>query len=389
MHFVPSMLEAFLDEPETSGCARVLRRVICSGEALSAGLMERFFARLPGVQLHNLYGPTEAAVDVTGWKCEQRADGRVPIGKPVSNTRMYVLGAGQELVGVGVPGELYIGGVQVGRGYLKRAALTAERFVPDPFSSEPGARMYRTGDVASWLEDGEIEYLGRADEQVKIRGQRIELGEIEAALRRAAGVREAAVAVRESGDGEGGAWRGLVGYVVGEAEWEELREELRRELPEWMVPGVWVRLERLPLTPSGKLDRRALPAPGMSRPRLKEPFAPPRTPTEHVLSEIWSEILKVTPIGIHDDFFALGGDSLLATRLIFKTRHALNVEIPMGTIFDVRTISRLAEYIEAAGNTNAEEAERIARLLDQLEQLPDQEVSALLKANESGELSNA
>jgi acyl carrier protein len=299
---------------------------------------------------------------------------------------MYVMGAGQELVGVGVPGELYIGGVQVGRGYLKRAALTAERFVPDPFSSEPGARMYRTGDVARWLEDGEIEYLGRADEQVKIRGQRIELGEIEVALRRAARVREAAVAMRESDEG---AWRGLVGYVVGEAEWEELREELTRELPEWMVPGVWVRLERLPLTPSGKLDRRALPAPGMSRPQMKEPFAPPGTPTEQVLSEIWSEILKVTPIGIHDDFFALGGDSLLATRLIFKTRHALNVEIPMGTIFVARTINRLAEYIEAAGNSKAEEAERIARLLDQLEQLPDQEVSALLKANGSGEMSNA
>jgi acyl-coenzyme A synthetase/AMP-(fatty) acid ligase/acyl carrier protein len=386
MHFVPSMLEAFLEEPEASACATVLKRVVCSGEALSEVLISKFFERLPGVELENLYGPTEAAVDVTAWKCKLRADGRVPIGKPVSNTRMYVLGAGQELVGVGVPGELYIGGVQVGRGYLKRGALTAERFVPDPFSSEPGARMYCTGDVARWLEDGEIEYLGRADEQVKIRGQRIELGEIEVALRRAARVREAAVAMRESDEG---AWRGLVGYVVGEAEWEELREELKRELPEWMVPGVWVRLERLPLTPSGKLDRRALPAPGMSRPQMKEPFAPPGTPTEQVLSEIWSEILKVTPIGIHDDFFALGGDSLLATRLIFKTRHALNVEIPMGTIFDARTINRLAEYIEAAGNTKAEEAERIARLLDQLEQLPDQEVSALLKANGSGEMSNA
>jgi amino acid adenylation domain-containing protein len=388
MHFVPSMLAVFLEEPEVGAAAGKLRRVICSGEALSTDLMQRFFERLPGVELHNLYGPTEAAVDVTAWKCETRTDGRVPIGSPVANTRMYVLGASQELVGAGAPGELYIGGVQVGRGYLKRPALTAERFVPDPFSDEPGARMYRTGDVARWLETGELEYLGRADEQVKIRGQRIELGEIEAALRKAAGVREAAVAVREAGEGES-AWRGLVGYVVGEAEWDELRDELKRELPEWMVPGVWVRLEQLPLTPSGKLDRRALPPPDMSRPQMKAPFAPPRTQTEQTLSEIWSEILKVTPIGIHDDFFALGGDSLLATRLVFKTRHALNVEIPMGTIFDVRTISRLAEYIEAAGRVEADEAERIARLLDQLEQLPDQEVSALLKANESGELSNA
>jgi acyl carrier protein len=350
--------------------------------------MERFFERLPGVELHNLYGPTEAAVDVTSWRCEVRGDGRMPIGRPVANTRMYVLDEWQELVGVGVPGELYIGGVQVGRGYLHRSVLTAERFVPDPFSLETGARMYRTGDVARWLADGEIEYLGRADQQVKIRGQRIELGEIEAALRRANGVREAAVTVRETGEGEH-AWRGLVGYVVGEAVWEELREELQRELPEGMIPGVWVRLDQLPLTPSGKLDRRALPAPDMARPQLREPFVAPRTPTEQTLSEIWSEILKVTPIGIHDDFFALGGDSLLATRLIFKTRSALHVEIPVRTIFEARTISGLAEYIEATSQAEAEEAERIARLLDQIEQLPDQEVSALLQVNESGGVSNA
>lgn len=388
MHFVPSMLAVFLEDPGVGAAAGTLRRVICSGEALSADLMERFFERLPGVELHNLYGPTEAAVDVTSWRCEMRGDGRVPIGRPVANTRMYVLDSRQELVGAGVPGELYIGGVQVGRGYLRRSRLTSERFVPDPFSAEPDARMYRTGDVARWLADGEIEYLGRADQQVKIRGQRIELGEIEAALHRATGVREAAVAVRETGEGER-AWRGLVGYVVGEAAWEELREELRRELPEGMIPGAWVRLDRLPLTPSGKLDRRALPAPDSSRPQMKEPFAPPRTPTEQALSEIWSEILKVTPIGIHDDFFALGGDSLLATRLIFKTRSALHVEIPVRTIFEVRTIGRLAEYIEAAGHAEAEEAERIARLLDQIEQLPDQEVSARLEVNESGGLPNA
>jgi amino acid adenylation domain-containing protein len=386
MHFVPSMLAVFLEDPEVA--AGKLRRVICSGEALSADLMERFFERLPGVELHNLYGPTEAAVDVTSWRCEVRGDGRMPIGRPVANTRMYVLDEWQELVGVGVPGELYIGGVQVGRGYLHRSVLTAERFVPDPFSLETGARMYRTGDVARWLADGEIEYLGRADQQVKIRGQRIELGEIEAALRRANGVREAAVTVRETGEGEH-AWRGLVGYVVGEAVWEELREELQRELPDGMIPGVWVRLDQLPLTPSGKLDRRALPAPDMARPQLREPFVAPRTPTEQTLSEIWSEILKVTPIGIHDDFFALGGDSLLATRLIFKTRSALHVEIPVRTIFEARTISRLAEYIEATSQAEAEEAERIARLLDQIEQLPDQEVSALLEVNESGGVSNA
>jgi syringomycin synthetase protein SyrE len=386
MHFVPSMLEMFVAEAGVEAAGGKLRRVIASGERLSAGLMERFGERLGGVELHNLYGPTEAAVDVTAWRCERRADGRVPIGKPIGNVRMYVLDERQQLVGVGVTGELYIAGVGVGRGYWQRAELTAERFVPDPYSAEAGARMYRTGDLGRWLEDGQLEYAGRSDEQVKVRGQRVELGEIEAALRKLEGVREAVVVLREEAGGEG--WKGLVGYVVGEASGEELQEGLRRELPEGMVPGAWVHLEALPLTPSGKIDRRALPAPDMSRPQMKEPFAPAMTETEKVLSEIWSEILKITPVGIHDDFFTLGGDSLLATRLIFKTRSALHVEIPVRTIFEARTISRLARYIEAAAHAEANEAERIALLLEQLEQLPDQEVSALLKSNESGGVPN-
>jgi acyl carrier protein len=379
------MLRAFLEHPAAGECVG-LRRVIASGEALGRELVEKFQARLGGVELHNLYGPTEAAVDVTAWRCGPRADGRVPIGRPIANTRMYVLDGRQESVGVGVAGELYIGGVAVGRGYLGRPALTAEKFLPDPFSPEPGARMYRTGDTGRWLVDGNIEYVGRRDGQVKVRGQRVELGEVEEALRRQPGVREAAATLREGG-GDGGGL--LVAYVAGEAEWEELREGLRKELPEAMVPGAWVRVERLPLTPSGKVDRRALPAPDMSRPQMKEPFAPARTRTERVLAEIWSEVLKVTPVGVHDDFFALGGDSLLATRLIFKTRSALHIEVPVRTIFEARTISRLAEYIEAAGRAEADEAERIAELLEQLEQLPDQEVSALLEANESGGSPNA
>ena len=388
MHFVPSMLEMFVAETGVEAAAGKLRRVMASGERLSAGLMERFMERLPGVELHNLYGPTEAAVDVTAWQCERRADGRVPIGRPMSNVRMYVLDERQQLVGVGVLGELYIGGVGVGRGYWQRAELTAERFVPDPYGETGGARMYRTGDFGRWLEDGELEYVGRRDEQVKVRGQRVELGEVEAALRKQAGVRDAAVVLRAERAEEGGR-TGLVAYVVGEAGWEELREGLRRELPEGMLPGVWVRMEALPLTPSGKIDRRALPAPDMSRPQMKEPFAPAGTETEQALAEIWSEILKINPIGIHDDFFTLGGDSLLATRLIFKTRSVLHVEIPVRTIFETRTISRLAEFIEAARHAEADNAERIALLLEQLEQLPDHEVSALLEASESGGAPNA
>ncbi|MBV9110545.1 MAG: amino acid adenylation domain-containing protein, partial [Gemmatimonadetes bacterium] len=258
LHFVPSMLQPFVEAVEPGRCAS-LRHVVCSGEALPPALVARFHERFAGpVVLTNLYGPTEAAVDVSCWTCPRDGAGDVvPIGRPVWNTALYVLDAGLKPVPVGTPGELYIGGVQVARGYQGRAAMTAERFVPDPFSAERGARLYRTGDRARWRTDGAIEYLGRLDFQVKVRGFRIELGEIEAALRQASGVRDCTVIAREDRTGD----PRLVAYVVGDAEAEALRDRLRRTLPEYMVPSAFVSMDALPLTPNGKLDRKALPAP--------------------------------------------------------------------------------------------------------------------------------
>jgi len=344
LHFVPSMLRVFLEEEGLDAC-RSLKRVICSGEALPHELQERFFARLPGVELHNLYGPTEAAVDVTYWACRP-GDARltVPIGRPVANTQMYVLDAWMRPVPVGVSGELYIGGVQVGRGYVGRDDLTAERFVPDPFNSAPGARLYKTGDLARHLADGAIEYLGRADYQVKIRGQRIELGEIEAVLDKHAGVGQIVVAAREDTSGD----PRLVAYVVARQaapSTAELKEHLLRTLPQYMVPGAFVLLEALPLTSSGKVDRKALPAP--ERPDAQAAYVAPRTPTEEMVARIWAEVLGLERVGIEDNFFELGGHSLTAARVMLQLRAASGTDVPLRALFERPTVSRLSEAIDA------------------------------------------
>ncbi len=275
-HFVPSMLKAFLDDLGEPRCSS-LKRVFCSGEALPPALVEAFFASLPGVELHNLYGPTEAAVDVTSWACRPGSV-IVPIGRPIDNTQIYLLDSRMEPVAAGVRGELYIGGVQVGRGYLNRPELTTERFVTDPFSAAPGARLYRTGDVARHLPTGDIEYLGRADFQVKIRGFRIELGEIEAALTAHPAAREVTVLAREDEPGQ----KRLVGYLVcadGQAPTVgDLRAFLKERLPEYMVPSTFVLLGEMPLTSSGKVNRRALPAPEASlRAETGAEFVAPRS----------------------------------------------------------------------------------------------------------------
>ncbi|MFC4590805.1 amino acid adenylation domain-containing protein [Sphaerisporangium corydalis] len=340
-HFVPSMLEVFLEEPFLR--PQAMRRVICSGEALPAELAERFQRRLRGVGLHNLYGPTEAAVDVS-WHACAPGEGTVPIGRPVANTRLEILDAAGERVPVGTPGELCIGGAQLARGYVGRPALTAERFVPDPYGPA-GARLYRTGDVARWRVDGEIEYLGRTDFQVKIRGQRVELGEIEAVLAAQPEVRSAAVTLK------GGT---LAAYLVfhepgGEA---DLSARLRSRLPGHMVPSAWVRLDALPVTANGKLDRAALPDPGQTG---RAPYLPPRDPFEARLATLWEETLGLDAIGVHDDFFALGGHSLLALRLAMKLRKELDREVPLSMVLTAPTVALLAAELRRPADSDGAE----------------------------------
>ena len=353
LHFVPSMLEAFLERKEVRRCTGV-ERVICSGEALSAPLARRFHESLPGAELHNLYGPTEAAVDVTACACVPGALGAsVPIGRPIANTWIYILDAHRQPVPIGVAGEIYIGGVQVGRGYLNRPELTAERFVCDSFRADPGARMYRTGDVGRWRAEGTIEYLGRNDHQVKIRGYRIELGEVEAALRTHAGITQAAVVVRDDGAGD----KRLVAYVVArgstDADVTDWRADLMRTLPEYMVPADFVVLNALPLTASGKLDRGALPAPASRRETLHR--VAPRNAAEEKLIAIWSEVLQRDDIGVHDNFQELGGHSLLAMRVIVKVRETFAVDVPLVALYETPTI---AELVAAAGLSQPQVAQQ-------------------------------
>jgi amino acid adenylation domain-containing protein/thioester reductase-like protein len=351
LHFVPSMLQIFLQEPNAAACTS-LTRVICSGEALPMDLQQRFFARLDAVALHNLYGPTEAAVDVTSWPC-RRNDPRlsVPIGYPIHNIRIYILDPDYQPVPVGVPGELYIGGVGLARGYAHRPALTAEKFVPHPYSPSGGERLYRTGDLVRYLPDGAIEFLGRIDHQVKIRGFRIELGEIEAVLAAHPAVREAVVLAREDRPGD----KRLVAYLVpvevdGAAapvlNPQELRAFLQERLPEYMVPAVFVPMDALPLTPNGKVNRKALPAPATDRRDLKQTYVPPRTPLEEALATMCGQLLGVERVGMNDSFFDLGGHSLLATRFIFRIRDTLQVELPLRLLFEQPTIAGMARAIE-------------------------------------------
>ena len=350
LHFVPSMLQAFLQEPAAADCGN-LRRVICSGETLTAELQKRFFSVLHA-PLHNLYGPTEAAIDVSFWECESGTTS-VPIGSPVWNTRLYVLDANLQLVPVGIDGELYVSGIQLARGYLNRPALSAERFVADPFGA-PGNRMYRTGDMVRWRADGVLEYLGRADQQLKIRGFRVEPGEIEASLVDHPGVAQAVVVAREEEPGD----KRLVCYVVpatrggaDSLDRAELRSYLARMLPDYMVPAAFVLLGTLPLTANGKLDRKALPAPDFAA--AKSRWRAPRLPQEEILCALFSEVLGVSEVGIDDNFFELGGHSLLATRLISRIRISLGVELAIRSLFEAPTVDGLAKCLQSSQRARA------------------------------------
>ncbi|SDH57743.1 non-ribosomal peptide synthetase [Nonomuraea jiangxiensis] len=375
VHFVPSMLRAFLADPEAAGCTG-LRRVICSGEALPADLAADFHAVLPGCELHNLYGPTEAAVDVTYWRCLPGAEGPVPIGRPVWNTTIHVLDRDLRPAAYG---ELYIGGVQVARGYLRRPGLTAGRFVPDPFGP-PGSRLYRTGDLARRRADGVVEYAGRADDQIKIRGFRVEPGEVEAVLAAHPGVRQAAVTAREDRPGV----IRLVGYIVpavatspseaprAGAEMVDpagLREHVAARLPAHMVPAVFVSLDAMPLTASGKLDRRALPAPEPTpapRPEAKahagvvdaegtEQVRAEAVDAEGTLAGLFAEVLRLPSVGRTDDFFELGGDSILALHLTGRARRA-GLAITARQVLELGTVRALAAVAGEGASVEPQES---------------------------------
>ncbi|MEW5929506.1 MAG: amino acid adenylation domain-containing protein [Gemmatimonadota bacterium] len=323
-------------------------KALCGGEALPRELADRLLGAVG--ELWNLYGPTETTIWSTVERVEPGA-GAVSIGAPVANTRLYLLDRGLEPVPAGVPGELYVGGEGVARGYLGRPELTAERFVPDAFSRGPGggARLYRTGDRVRRRADGALEYLGRTDTQVKVRGFRIEPGEIEAALRALPQVREAVAVVREGPQGD----RRLVAYVVageGAPAAAELRAALRERLPEHMVPGAFVVLESIPLTPNGKVDRRALPAPERA---AEDEYVAPRTPAEELLAGIWAELLGTGRVGVEESFFDLGGHSLLATRVVSRARQAFGVEVPLRALFEAPTVAGLAGRIEVLRSTGA------------------------------------
>ncbi|HYP40297.1 MAG TPA: amino acid adenylation domain-containing protein [Chloroflexia bacterium] len=360
LHFVPSMLQVFLQEPalETLSC---LKRVICSGEALPFNLQQRFYSRLDA-ELHNLYGPTEAAVDVTFWACERKADSQVvPIGRPIANTQIYILDGHLQPVPVGVAGELYIGGVGLARGYFNRPSLTAEKFIPNPFVSTEyrvsstellphsgGERLYRTGDLARFAPDGSIEYLGRTDDQVKIRGNRVELGEIEAVLGQHPSVREAVVVARKDVPGD----ERLVAYLVcspqvqnGESAIGEIRAFLKERVPDYMLPSQFVVLESLPLSPNGKVERRALPAPPVLRMAPESGYVAPVTGLERSLAGVWKEVLSVEKVGVHDNFFDLGGHSLLMAQVRGRLQEVLARDVPMLDLFRYPTISSLAKYL--------------------------------------------
>ena len=344
---IPSFYRLLLEQlPVAKG--RSLQSVILAGEECGSDLFVKHRSSLPGVRFFNEYGPTEATVWST---VHEGRDGEstssVPIGRPIANTQIYILDEDLEPVPVGVAGELHIAGEGLARGYLRRPDLTAEKFIPNPFSEEPGARMYRSGDLARYLPDGNIEYLGRMDHQVKIRGFRIELGEIEAALLAVPGVREAVVLAREDNPGD----KRLVAYVVAKPGTEpmeagSLRSHLAQSLPEYMVPRAFVFLEQFPLTPNGKVDRKALPAPEWTRGTIG--YVAPRTPVEAKLAEVWADVLQVDQVGVEDNFFELGGHSLLATRLLSQVRTTFHVDVPLRAIFAAPTISGLAGLIEAA-----------------------------------------
>jgi amino acid adenylation domain-containing protein len=344
--FPPALLEALLDEPAFAALP-ALRTVVTGGETVPAELPGRFHAVHPAADLLDRYGPTEATISVTSWTCRRGvAERTLPIGRPTAKARVHLLDRRGRPVPVGVPGEIRLGGVCVARGYLGRPARTAEAFVPDPLGGEPGARLYRSGDVARWRPDGALEFLGRVDRQVKVRGYRIELGEVEAALRRHPALEAAAVV-----DLPDGASRRLAAYLVAahgaELDIEAVRSSVAEALPRYMLPADWVVVDALPLSATGKVDRKALPEPPRSAPSAAR--VAPRDGTETALAGIFATVLGVGTVGVHDGFFDLGGHSLLATRLVSRVRERFGADLPLRAVFEEPTVARLAARLRAGG----------------------------------------
>src|ERR1700722_17489682 len=340
----PELLNHQLAPGEMIGMTRVL---VVAGEKLLGETLAKWRNLVPPTRLINEYGPTEATVGCCAYEVllEDPTHGPVPIGRPIANAQLYVLGPNLEPVPPGVSGELYIGGAGVARCYLNRPELTRERFIPDPFSGRSGARLYKTGDIARHRKDGTLEFLGRADDQVKVRGRRIELGEIEAILAGHPGVLSCTVLAREDTPGN----NRLVGYVTAQEgislETKGLQAFLMQRLPDYMVPTQFIYLESFPLTWNGKIDRKALPAPSYKNTMAPQKFVPPRTATEKKLAAIWMKLLKLERIGIHDDIFELGGDSLLATQAMLQIREAFGVFLSMQTLFPSATVAGIAKEL--------------------------------------------
>jgi acyl-coenzyme A synthetase/AMP-(fatty) acid ligase/acyl carrier protein len=329
-----------------------VKQLLIGGEALSVPHVKKGLAELPNTEIINGYGPTENTTFTCCYRIPRQLDDNltsIPIGKPIGNTQVYILDPHLNPVPIGVVGELHIGGDGLARGYLNRPELTEEKFIANPFSSDPTSRLYKTGDLAHYLADGNIEFLGRIDDQVKVRGYRVELGEIETVLGQHASLREAVVLAREDSPGD----RRLVAYVVaapGSApSANELRSFLQQKLPEYMVPSAFMFLDSLPITPNGKLDRKALPAPDQIRREPDETFVAARTPVEETLASIWAAVLKVDKVGIHDSFFHLGGHSLLATQLISRIRDTFKIDLPLRSLFEAPTIYGLAQRLQELG----------------------------------------
>jgi amino acid adenylation domain-containing protein len=363
LQVVPSQLQMLLNEKRLKNCL-TLRRVFCGGEALTVELFNQFKARLPTIELINLYGPTEATIDTTFWRCHQEQGLPImPIGRPIGNMQTYILDPYLNLVPIGVQGELHIAGIGIGRGYLNRPELTAQKFVPNPFPSsittkggpingeeEIGGRLYKSGDLARYLPNGSIEFIGRSDYQVKIHGFRIELGEVESVLGKHPAIEAAVVIAREDAPED----KRLVAYVVASNEspptFRELRRFLIEKLPDYMIPSAIVYLDGLPLTPNGKIDRRALPTPEPSRSELEAAYVAPQSEVERMIAEVWQQVLRFERVGMHDNFFDLGGHSLLLIQIHNKFQELFNKEIPIADLFRYPTINTLADYLAQEDN---------------------------------------